>query len=251
MRNFVIGKLMGRCGNQFYQIATTYAYARKHDFDFFVSSGASNCFNNATYFNNLPTKDISRNSYTEPRDSNNNSYFHEIPKIEDVYLMGYWQSFEYFNDYREEILNLLNMPYEFKEGYISLHVRRGDFLENKNNECIMPLHYYSKCIEFSQIGGKKFKYLVFSDDIEWCKSIFNKENFGDTEFEFSEGRNELDDLSLMSSCEHNICANSTFSYTASWLNRNENKLVFTPDINNMFGGCNLNMIPDNYIKIKI
>jgi hypothetical protein len=250
MRNFVIGKLMGRCGNQFYQIATTYAYARKHDFDFFVSPDAQNCDNNTIYFKNIPTKDVSRSLYIEPRDSNNNSYFHEIPRIENVYLMGYWQSFEYFNDYREEILNLLNIPYDFKEGYISIHVRRGDFLENKNNESIMPINYYTKCIEFSQIGNK-FKYLVFSDDIEWCKSIFNEDNFAGTEFEFSEGRTEIEDLSLMASCEHNICANSTFSFTASWLNRNENKLVFTPDINNMFGGCNLNMIPDNYIKIKI
>jgi len=250
MRNFVIGKLMGRCGNQFYQIATTYAYARKHDFDFFVSPDAQNCDNNAYYFKNLPTREVSRVTYEEPRNANGNSYFHEIPRIENVYLIGYWQSFEYFNEYREEILNLLNIPYEFKEGYISIHVRRGDFLENKNNECIMPLHYYTKCIDYSQIG-KKFKYLVFSDDIEWCKSIFNEDNFAGTEFEFSEGRTEIEDLSLMASCEHNICANSTFSFTASWLNRNENKLVFTPDINNMFGGCNLNMIPDNYIKIKI
>jgi hypothetical protein len=55
----------------------------------------------------------------------------------------------------------------------------------------------------------------------------------------------------MSSCEHNICANSTFSYAASWFNRNPDKKVITPYENNMFGGMCENMIPKEYIKINI
>jgi hypothetical protein len=241
MGYFVIGKLMGRCGNQFYQIATTYAYAKKHGFEFYVSPNvepSGDC-----YFTGLPTRSISRSIYQEPLDINGNSYFHEIPKIENVYLFGFWQSFDFFNEYREEILNLLNIPYERKEGYVSIHIRRGDYIElNK----VMPLEYYKNCIDILQ-AIKKFKYLIFSDDIEWCKANFNDSKI---EFEFSEGKNELEDLSLMSSCEHNICANSSFSYVASWLNRNENKLVLTPDIKDMLNGYNLNMIPDNYIQVK-
>jgi hypothetical protein len=242
MGNFVIGKLMGRCGNQFYQIATTYAYAKKHELEFYVSPEADNC-NNSYYFTGLPTKHIARTIYHEPVNENGNSYFHEIPKIQNVYLFGYWQCFEFFNDYREELLNLFNIPYERKDGYVSIHIRRGDYIGlNK----VLPLQYYKNCIDILQ-AIKKFKYLIFSDDIEWCKSNFNDPKI---EFEFSQGKNELEDLSLMSSCEHNICANSSFSYVASWLNRNEKKLVLTPNIESMLNGYNLNIIPDNYIQVN-
>ena len=249
MKNYVVGKLMGRCGNQFYQIATTIAYAKKHNLDYFVTNNAQNCDNDAYYFNQFPKRDLTRITYEEKRDSKDFAIYEEIPKMDDAMLVGYWQSFDYFNEYREEILNLFNLPYQKLDGFVSLHIRRGDYLQLAEKLSVLPIEYYRLSIEhFTKIG--KFKFLVFSDDIEWCKSVFNDFIFPEAEFEFSEGRTELEDLSLMSSCEHNICANSTFSYAGSWFNRNENKIVLTPDENNMFGGCNLNMIPKEYVKIK-
>jgi len=251
MRNYVIGKLMGRCGNQFYQIATTIAYAKKHNLDYFVTNFAQNCDNDAYYFKGLPTKDLSRMQYEEKRDQQGYAIYEPIPYMQDAMLVGYWQSFDYFNEYRDEILEIFNLPYERKDGYVSLHVRRGDYLELSEKLKLMPIDYYREAISIFQ-KEKKYRYVVFSDDIEWCKNIFNSYFFSpDINFEFSEGRTELEDLAYMSSCEHNICANSTFSYAGSWFNRNPNKIVVTPDENNMFGGCNLNMIPKEYIKIKI
>lgn len=245
MRKFVVGFLMGRCGNQFYQIATTLAYAKKHDLDFFVTSTAPNCDNNAYYFNQFPKRDSWFSNFYEPRNENGNSYYFELPRLDNTCLMGYWQSFKYFDDYREEILQEFNLPYELKKGYVSLHVRRGDFLKGENNETILSIEYYKKCISyFTNLGYKNF--LVFSDDINYCKEVFNFDNIN---FEFSENRTELEDLSLMSSCEHNIIANSSFSFSASWFNKNENKIVLCPTYDKLFGGYNLDMIPDNYIKM--
>jgi len=249
MKNFVVGKLMGRCGNQFYQIATTIAYAKKHGLDYFMTSFAQNCDNDAYYFRQFPTKEHWRIVYEEKRDAEDYAIFEEIPKMDEALLLGYFQSFDYFNEYRQEILDLFNLPYEKKTGYVSLHVRRGDYLNLAEKLSLMPVEYYRLCIEyFEKIGD--FKYLIFSDDIAWCKTIFNDYIFPNIEFEFSEGRTELEDLSLMASCEHNICANSTFSYAGSWFNRNESKIVLTPDENHMFGGMCRKMIPEEYIKIK-
>jgi hypothetical protein len=103
-----------------------------------------------------------------------------------------------------------------------------------------------------------YKFIIFSDDIVYCKGIFNDTNFPvknvstpylENDFLYSEGRTEVEDLAHMANCCHNIVANSTFSYAASWLNRNPDKIVITPDLDNMFVLCNEDMIPDTYIQI--
>ena len=243
MKKFVVGKLMGRCGNQFYQIATTFAYAKKHNLDFFVTSDAANCDNNAYYFTQFPKRDSWGSNFEEHRNENGHSYYFDLPRMDNICLMGYWQSFKYFDDYREEILQAFNLPYEFKQGYVSLHVRRGDYLQLSEKLSLMTMDYYKKALSMFP----NHKVLVFSDDINWCKENLNE--LSDS-LQFSEGKSEIEDLILMANCEHNILANSTFSYAASWFNRNKEKIVVTPKLENMFGGCNLDMIPDNYIKIE-
>ena len=71
-------------------------------------------------------------------------------------------------------------------------------------------------------SDKEYKFLVFSDDIEWCKQVF------DDDFNFIEGEEDYVDLLLMARCKHNIIANSSFSWWGAWLNRNNNKRVIAP-----------------------
>ena len=71
--------------------------------------------------------------------------------------------------------------------------------------------------------------MVFSDDFEYAKSILghlDKSIYVD----WNKGENSYKDLQLMSMCNHNIIANSTFSWWAAWLNRNENKIVIMPKV---------------------
>lgn len=244
MKNFVISKLFGRCGNQFYQIATGLAYAQRENLDFYTSKTE----NYTNYFDYFPTKEASVRHYEEKINSNNNPFYEAIPsKMNSCLLIGYWQSFKYFDDYRQDILEAFDIPYS-KNEFISIHVRRGDYLVHSDLFPPLPLEYYQKSVEyFNKIGY--FIFDVYSDDIEYCKSIFNVQNFSSYNmFIFNDGRNELEDLSSMSSCQHNIVANSSFSMVASWLNQNPNKIVLCPY--KMFVGANEDMIPDNYIKIK-
>jgi len=66
-------------------------------------------------------------------------------------------------------------------------------------------------------------YLVFSDDIAWCKS-----NFSRGRVVFIDGMNALGSLFLMASCSDHIIANSTFSWWGAWLGRNPYKRVVAP-----------------------
>ncbi len=110
-----------------------------------------------------------------------------------------------------------------KRDEVSIHVRRGDYLDFEHiYKNLAKTDYYQRAIaEFPD----DTKFIVFSDDIEWCKSY---PPFQGERFSFSEGRNEVDDLNMMASCHHNILANSTFSWWGAYLNKHEDKIVICP-----------------------
>jgi len=259
MNKYATCILDGRCGNQFYTIAFLIAYAKKHGLDIYLPVSANNCDDGAYYFTSLSypkfpttvTPNMNYFIYDEPR-INDIPSFHEIPKFDTVCFRGYWQCFDYINEYRNEILDIFNIPYTPVSDTVSIHVRRGDYLQLQDKLKVASLSYYKQAVSiFKDKGYKKFH--VFSDDIAHCKKeMFTQENFPECEFIFAEGNNEITDLSLMSSCAHNIVANSTFSYVASWLNRNPEKIVVTPNMDCMFNGANKDMIPntDNYIQLS-
>jgi hypothetical protein len=136
-------------------------------------------------------------------------------------------------DYRNEILELFKIDDETNQKLInkygellkldtcSIHVRRGDYLGLQNHHPIQPIEYYQKAINL--IGEDKH-FLIFSDDIKWCEenfSFLNNKTFVSDNLDY-------EDLYLMSMCNNNILANSTFSWWGAWMNQNENKQVIIP-----------------------
>lgn len=110
-----------------------------------------------------------------------------------------------------------------KREEVSIHVRRGDYLDFDHiYKNLAKTDYYKRAIEEFPTGTK---FIVFSDDIAWCK---NYPPFQGSNFEFSEGLDEVDDLNKMASCHHNILANSTFSWWAAYLNKHDDKIVICP-----------------------
>lgn len=112
-----------------------------------------------------------------------------------------------------------------QEGVCSLHVRRGDYLKRGTHRPL-TLDYYERGME--QFPG--YCFLVFSDDIDWCRSVFTGR-----QFDFAEHYPDYMDLSLMSACEHHIIANSTFSWWAAWLDSSLCKRVVAPHHGRWFG----------------
>lgn len=98
---------------------------------------------------------------------------------------------------------------------VSIHVRRGDKVLSHYAE--LGVDYYRKALEV--IDGDLF---VFSDDIGWCRDNLGSATYVDIEDYLS--------LELMSSCKHNIIANSTFSWWGAFLNENPDKVVVAPSM---------------------
>jgi len=160
----------------------------------------------------------------------------------DAYLDGYWQSEKYFLDFADQISSELricgdtplkdlpSITHIPSRPAVAIHVRRGDFVSDPKTFAahgLCPLDYYFKAatLLIARLGSPRF--FVFSDDVDWCKSNL----LLPTDAQYA-GNSDVDDptrdFSLMSQCEHFVNANSSFSWWASWLARNPNKIVIAP-----------------------
>ena len=111
-----------------------------------------------------------------------------------------------------------------KTNSVSLHVRRGDYL-NLKNIGVLDVDYYTKAVEYIRKNVENPTFYIFSDDLEWCK---NSLGFLDDFIFVDRTQTEIGDLKLMSFCRHNIIANSSFSWWSAWLNQNPKKIVIAP-----------------------
>lgn len=127
--------------------------------------------------------------------------------IPDIYI----QSEEFFKESADVIKQL------YGEGigslpYVSIHVRRGDYVDNEFYVDLFKNGYYERAMSIFPDA----EFMVFSDDIAWCK---RQEIFKDCAF--SEGHGEIEDMNRMASCGAHIIANSSYSWWAAYLSGNK------------------------------
>lgn len=194
-------------------------------------------------------------------------YINFVPNVlnqrGNVYLDGYFQSEKYFIDYEKEIREDFK-PIELSEGAkvwlqkisedsgsTSLHVRRGDYVTHKTLGNICTKEYYNRAIKkiSEQVDNPSF--FIFSDDIEWVRSNLNLPP--DAEYVSSQELADYEELIIMSSCGHNIIANSSFSWWGAWLNPNPKKMVLAPARwahrpESML--TNRDIVPESWVKIS-
>lgn len=232
------------------------AYAKKHDLPFFIPTKAEayRGFRNGDvsapfYIKSTGPEPIHPRIYDEPDCINGTPRFHYIPKMDNVMFRGYFQSFRWFQEYRDYILKTFGFPYRMEKGMTSISIRRGDCVGVKAFP-IAPLEYYQNAVRFMQEKGfNKFK--LHSDDLKWCKEHFTKENFGDAEIEFFEGHTEMENYLSLMGCENNITARSTFSLTAAWFNQNPGKIVCVPTARYPWWRTqNADLIPPYFTQIE-
>ena len=179
---------------------------------------------------------------------------------------GWFHTFHYFQEYEKEIQSLFRFtPYirqdaerqinKIKGGetypLVSLHVRRGDYVTSASLN--LKLSYYTQALNilFEKFDYNYFKLLVFSDDISWCKANIQ----GDNVF-YVENNSNYVDMCMMSMCDHNIIANSSFSWWGAYLNASEDKIVICPkeyvgvtDQHHQF--INGNYYPDTWLAVEV
>jgi hypothetical protein len=155
---------------------------------------------------------------------------------------GYFQSELYFESYREDIIRQYCPKEEITErnkAYlarikssvcsIAVHLRRGDYLDQKigSYHGVLTDEYYENAINMlSSMVGVDHELFIFTDD-----PLFARERWGkDKSVVIVEGNDDcpVNDIYLMSACEHNIIANSSFSWWGAWLNQGKYKITIAP-----------------------
>jgi len=253
--------LVGGAGNQMFQIAAGYSLALDNDDEFacYLESpdewAAKECHHRHPHSS---PRDLANNLFRnikelpdriEPNHCDVTMVYNKIPYKKDICLHGWFQSEKHFAHNRKKILELFKMSDEDRQyieyNYpeiissetVSVHIRRRDYLSGGMHQPC-TIEYYQQALQHFPNA----KVIVFSDDIEWCK-----EN-GSPDYTYIEGETPHIDMYMMSMCDHNIIANSTFSWWGAWLNENPNKRVIAPEIW-LVGMHVSDIVPENWITL--
>jgi hypothetical protein len=267
-------KLQGGLGNQLFQVFNIISYSIdiSNEYNFiYASLGYRNTYWD-TLFKNLNKYLI----YNTPcideiinEENFNYNKLNEENKNKNILINGYYQSYKYFNHNFDKIykiididncINTLNINYT---NTISIHFRIGDYKYFQGNHPLLSEQYYINSINYiiQQTCIDNYNVLYFyENNKEDYDDIINKINniklnFPNINFiQRPDNLKDYEELCLMSLCNHNIIANSTFSWWGAYLNKNKNKIVTYP---NKWFGTNLNtynvtdLFPIEWVKINI
>jgi hypothetical protein len=168
-------------------------------------------------------------------------YDERFEQIQDsCYLIGGWQSFRYFAAIEAELVHDFSFKgtlsasaqrvfamIQSRSNTIGIHVRRGDYVGSSSTLArhgICGVEYYQRALAAISARLGEVTPVIFSDDIERARNELSC--IGDAHY--VAGTTPEEDLHLMGRCQHNIIANSTFSWWAAWLNPNPAKIVVAP-----------------------
>jgi hypothetical protein len=252
-RPYVQGILHNQLGNQLFEIAATVSLAMdNHAQAIFPDLIENKKFKISDNYKYILWR---LNPTPPPREPTFIHHYHDVPYEElpyqpDMVLSGIFQSENFFVNHKNAIINLFSphkniVDYIYKKhGWlknnpktVAVHVRAywpyfpGGWPDGKDVLPFLGYHYFEKAIlKFPT----DYIFVVFSDNISWCKENLNQIP---RTFIFVENQPHYIDFYMMGLCRHNIISNSSYSWWGAYLNRNPDKIVigpkhwFTPESN--------------------
>lgn len=247
MKFSISANLKGGLGNMLFQITNAYTFALENDLNlvFNYRHRLIKRYNN-NILRKIRFQNILESTFktvkSAPTNINSNLNFE-----------GYFQSMKYFRGFDvKKVYSISKSNYNyicdkykkyFTKDTTSLHVRRGDYIKKSHKFKNLDKKYYCNALNYI---NKSDYILVFSDDINWCKKNLDI----DERFIFIEGEKDYIDLYMMSMCNNNIIANSSFSWWGAYLNEHKNKIVVAPNQwFNISRKIDDNLYPNEWIKI--
>ena len=169
-------------------------------------------------------------------------------KNQDLYLIGYWQSFKYFESIRLQLLQETQAKKPLHTHYqkyleqienspnaVMVHIRRGDYVHLPVVAQVhgaLPITYYTQAMQCMIAQCPDASFFVFSDDIAWAQANLPHQDVIQNKITFIQSASMehavVQELALMRSCQHHIIANSSLSWWGAWLCENPRQQVICP-----------------------
>jgi len=216
----------GRLGNQLFQLGLLFAVAARTGHRFGLRRAGEqiwDCFD-------LDVPELAgavTNRFTEPpRSCNFDPRVFSQP--DGTAFEGYYQSWRYYEHCRPELRSFLKFQARHRDlarieverlrsahhlPLVSVHYRRTDYLNPPTMNAWGDLHvdgYYDRA--FHRLGDDVV-YVVFSDDLPWCRENVRRRHVSFADFDACVS------LCMMTLCDVNVIANSSFSWWGAFLNQ--------------------------------
>lgn len=174
-------------------------------------------------------------------------YDPDLLNYRDMYLSGYFACEKYYADILPELREMIRFP-EIADAQkrmaneeilkkirnshaVSVHIRRGDYLQPENAAMfgnICTEEYYESALDYMKEKIEDPHFFIFSDDTAYVREHYQGEEY--TIVDINHGDDSFYDMYLMSRCEGNVCANSTFSFWGARLNARPDKIMIRPTV---------------------
>ena len=163
-------------------------------------------------------------------------------QVSENQIFGFFQTYKYLE--QPKVRNLIDSLFlsstsewfgkslsdMLEQPTISVHIRRGDYLNLKDSFGVLSSEYYQSAINFT-LKNSSIQYgrvLVFSDDFVLAKKLFSNIKIS-LPIQFAESPDDYpeESLMLMSKSDALVISNSSFSWWAAQLG-NKSKFVVRP-----------------------
>jgi hypothetical protein len=231
-------RLMGGLGNQLFQIMATISYSIQHDVDF-VFEYSEMIGNRNTYWDTFllsldkhtcHVKNEKIHEYHEPGFT-----YSPIPNdMTDVCLCGYFQSYKYIDEDAFAYIDLrrqqdcVRSEFQHRGRTISMHFRLGDYKYKQEYHPVLPVDYYRRALEL--VGYNRDEDIVYvfceAEDIDTVKNSVLELDIQVVYVDITTP--DWQQMLMMSICNVNIIANSTFSWWGAYFNNTPGKVVVRP-----------------------
>ncbi len=230
----------GNLGNQMFQFAGLRGIARNRGFDWRIPPQGPHWIHGSQMFELFEMRSLNEASfgfgtgktYFSPgkKDRRNSTgfefdshLFNEVP--DNVNLNAFFQSPKYFEAIEDEIradFSLRRSVFErvrekyplAAEPFISLHVRRGDYLKFPKHHPVQTIDFYAAALE----ALPRLQVLITTDDPQW---VSEQRLFQQPRFQLVNSGSSKDDFTIQTMATCSVISNSSFGWWGAWLSRSE------------------------------
>ncbi|CAH1792447.1 unnamed protein product [Owenia fusiformis] len=234
-RHFFIGiQYAGRLGNKMFQYSAAYSIAKANNLSLLITENDElrEYFSLSALRSQNNGMPLCSRQVKEEIPSGFSSSVMNITIKKNITLVGYFQSYKYWQDASDEIYEEFSFNEDVDEiasqfiagvqtdtqiniTLVGVHVRRADMSTpgaQADGYTVPRMSYFEKAMEYFRQNYTNVKFIICSDDIGWCE-----ENMNFQDVIISKGHSPIVDLAILSKCNHNIISTGSFGWWGAYL----------------------------------